>query len=54
MLRIDICVDATRLLVPDGAPTVLGEATRAPQRIEVTNIEGPWRVTKAESLDGSC
>ena len=54
VLRIDICVDATRLLVPDGAPTVLGEATRAPQRIEVTNIEGPWRVTKAESLDGSC
>lgn len=54
VLRIDICVDATRLLVPDGAPTVLGEATRAPQRIEVTNLEGPWRVTKAESLDGSC
>ncbi len=54
VLRIDICVDGTRLLVPDGAPTVLGEATRAPQRIEVTNIEGPWRVTKAQSLDGSC
>lgn len=54
VLRVDICVDATALLVPDGAPTLLGEATRAPQRIEITNIVGPWRVTKAEPVDGSC
>ena len=54
VLRIDICVDATRLVVPDGAPTLLGEPIRAPQRIEVTNIVGPWRVTKADPVDGSC
>ncbi|MDZ5622777.1 hypothetical protein [Nocardioides bizhenqiangii] len=54
VLRLDICVDATRLVVPDGAPTQLGEATRAPQRIEVTNILGPWRVTEVASVDGSC
>jgi hypothetical protein len=53
-LRIDVCVDATQLVVPDGAPTLLGEATRAHQRIEVRNLEGPWRVTKAEPVDGSC
>jgi hypothetical protein len=54
VLRIDICVDATALEVPDDGPTLLGEATRAPQRIEVTNIVGPWRVTEAEPVDGSC
>ncbi len=54
VLVLDICVDATALAVPDGAPTQLGEATRSPQRIEVTNIVGPWRVTRAESVDGSC
>lgn len=54
VLRLDICVDATALVVPDGAPTQLGEATRGPQRIEVTNIVGPWRVTRAEPVDGSC
>ena len=54
VLVLDICVDATALLVPDGAPTQLGEATRSPQRIEVTNIVGPWRVTAAEPVDGSC
>jgi len=54
VLRLDICVDATALVVPDGAPTQLGEATRAPQQIEITNIVGPWRVTKAEPVDGSC
>lgn len=54
VLVLDICVDATALLVPDGAPTQLGEATRSPQRIEVSNIVGPWRVTAAESVDGSC
>gem|GEM_PF-6612668 len=54
VLVLDICVDATALLVPDGSPTQLGEATRAPQRIEVTNIVGPWRVTAAEPVDGSC
>lgn len=53
-LFLDICVDATALVVPDGAPTLLGEPTRAPQLIEVTNIVGPWRVTKAEPVDGSC
>lgn len=53
-LLIDVCVDATDLVVPDGAPTQLGEATRAPQHVEVTNILGPWRVTRAESVDGSC
>lgn len=54
VLRIDICVDATQLVVPDGAPTQLGEATRAPQLVDVTNIEGLWRVTKVEPVDGSC
>ncbi len=54
VLVLDICVDATQLAVPDGAPALLGEATRAPQRIQVTNILGPWRVTKAESVAGSC
>lgn len=54
VLRLDLCVDATALLVPDGAPTQLGEATRGPQRIEVTNLVGPWRVTRAEPVDGSC
>ena len=53
-LLIDLCVDATRLQVPDGAPTQLGEATRAPQHVEVTNFVGPWRVTRAEPVDGSC
>jgi hypothetical protein len=54
VLVLDVCVDATGLVVPDGAPALLGEATRAPQRIEVTNIVGPWRVTKVEPVDGSC
>ncbi len=54
VLVLDICVDATQLVVPDGAPVVLGDTTRAPQRIQVTNIVGPWRVTKVESVDGSC
>lgn len=54
LLRIDVCVDATALQVPDGAPALLGEATRTPQRIDVTNIEGLWRVTRAEPVDGSC
>lgn len=54
VLHIDVCVDATRLEVPDGAPTQLGEATRAPQRIDVTNIVGPWRVTRAEPVEGDC
>ncbi len=54
VLRIDICVDATRLVVPEGAPTQLGEATRAPQQIEVTNFLGPWRVTEVEPVDGAC
>ncbi len=54
VLVIDICVDATELVVPDRAPALLGEATRAPQRIQVTNIVGPWRVTKAAPVDGTC
>ena len=54
VLTIDVCVDATQLVVPDGAPTLLGEATRVPQRIKVTNIVGAWRVTRFEQLDGSC
>lgn len=54
VLRLDVCVDATGLGVPDGAPTILGEATRSPQEIDVTMIEGLWRVTRAESVDGSC
>jgi hypothetical protein len=54
VLVLDVCVDATGLVVPDGAPALLGEATRAPQRIEVTNIVGPWRVTRVEPVDGSC
>jgi len=54
VLQIDVCIDATALEVPDSAPTLLGEATRSPQRIDVTNIEGPWRVTRVEPLDGSC
>ncbi|PWN01999.1 hypothetical protein DJ010_15805 [Nocardioides silvaticus] len=53
-LRLDLCVDATGLDVPDGAPAVLGEATRAPQQVDVSNIEGLWRVTRAEPVDGSC
>jgi hypothetical protein len=53
-LLIDVCIDATALEVPDGAPTQLGEATRALQHVEVTNIVGPWRVTSAEPVDGSC
>ena len=54
LLRVDICVDATGLQVPAAAPALLGEATREPQRIDVTNIEGLWRVTRAEPVDGSC
>ncbi len=54
VVRIDICVDATALEVPDDGPTLLGEATRAPQRIEVANFVGPWRVTEVEPVDGSC
>ncbi|WP_183093072.1 hypothetical protein [Nocardioides stalactiti] len=54
VLVIDLCVDATDLVVPDDAPTQLGEATRAPQRVEVRNYEGPWRVSKAVPVDGSC
>ncbi len=54
VLRIDICVDATALQVPDAAPVLLGEATRAPQRVDVSNIEGLWRVTRAEPVDGTC
>lgn len=54
VLRLELCVDATALVVPDGAPTQLGEATRGPQRVEVTNLVGPWRVTRAEPVDGSC
>lgn len=53
-LLIDVCVDATALDVPDGAPTQLGEATRAPEHVVVTNIVGPWRVTSADPVDGSC
>ncbi|KAA1419458.1 hypothetical protein F0U44_13585 [Nocardioides humilatus] len=53
-LLLDVCVDARMLVVPDGAPTQLGEGTRAPQHIEVSNIVGPWRVTKAVPIDGSC
>jgi hypothetical protein len=54
VLRLDVCVDGTALQVPDGAPTLLGEAVRAPQRIDVTFIEGVWRVTRAAPVDGSC
>ncbi|KAA1428397.1 hypothetical protein [Nocardioides antri] len=54
VLRLGICVDATALVVPDGAPTILGEPTRSPQQVDVTNIEGLWRVTRAEPVDGSC
>lgn len=54
VLRIDVCVDATALQVPDGAPVLLGEATRAPQQVDVSNIEGLWRVTRAEPVDGTC
>lgn len=54
VLTIEVCVDATALEVPEGAPTLLGEATRAPQRIQVSNLVGPWRVTKVQPLDGSC
>lgn len=53
-LLLDLCVDATALRVPDGAPGILGEPTRAPQQVEVTNFMGPWRVTRADRVDGSC
>ena len=53
-LLLDLCVDATALEVPEGAPTLLGEATRAPQHVVITNIVGSWRVTQVESVDGSC
>ncbi|MEZ0577904.1 hypothetical protein [Nocardioides sp. MH1] len=53
-LLIDVCIDATQLQVPDGAPTQLGEATRAPEHVEVTNIVGSWRVTGVDPVDGSC
>lgn len=54
VLRLEVCVDATALDVPADAPTILGEPTRAPQHVDVTNIEGLWRVTRAEPVDGSC
>ena len=54
VLRLDVCVDATALEVPDGAPAVLGGATRAPHRVEVSNLTGPWRVTAVQALDGDC
>ena len=53
-LRLDVCVDATALVVPAASPTLLGQATRAPQQIDVTNFEGLWRVTRAEPADGTC
>lgn len=53
-LVLDLCIDATGLEVPDGGPALLGEATRAPQQVDVTNIEGLWRVTRADPVDGSC
>lgn len=53
-LLLEVCVDGTLLEVPDGAPTLLGEPTRAPQQVDVTNVEGLWRVTRAEPVDGSC
>jgi hypothetical protein len=54
VLRLDVCVDGTALEVPDDAPALLGEATRAPQRVEVSNLTGPWRVTEVEAVGGSC
>lgn len=54
VLRLEVCVDGTGLVVPETAPAVLGEATRALQQIEVTFIEGVWRVTRAEVADDSC
>ncbi len=53
-LRLDLCVDGTGLQVPAGAPALLGEASRTPQQVDVTNIEGLWRVTRAEPVDGTC
>lgn len=54
VLLLDVCVDGTGLDVPDGAPAVLGTASRAPQRVTVANLSGPWRVTKVQELGGSC
>lgn len=54
VLVVDVCLDGTGLAVPDGAPALLGEATRAPQRIQVTNIVGPWRVTRVDQVAGTC
>lgn len=54
VMTIDLCVDATGLEVPDGAPELLGRAGRVPERVTVANLEGPWRVTRAEPVAGSC
>jgi hypothetical protein len=53
-LLLDLCVDATQLQVPDGAPAQLGVATRVSQRVVVSNIVGSWRVTGAAPGDRSC
>ena len=54
VVLIDLCVDATALVVPDGAPELLGRAVRSPERVAVVNLEGPWRVTRTVSGSGSC
>lgn len=54
VLRLDVCIDATALEVPEGAPAVLGSATRQPARVEVSNLTGPWRVTDVKGVGGGC
>lgn len=54
VLLLDVCLDGTGLEVPDGAPAVLGAAGRTPQRVQVANLSGPWRVTRVAPGSGSC
>ncbi|UMG93800.1 hypothetical protein [Nocardioides sp. TF02-7] len=53
VLRLEVCVDGSELDVPAGAPALLGTADRVSQQVTVTNLSGPWRVTKVEPR-GSC
>lgn len=54
VLVLDVCIDGTGLEVPPGAPAGLGAATRSPQQVHVTNLSGPWRVTKVTPGSGAC
>jgi hypothetical protein len=54
VLLLDVCLDGTGLEVPPGAPAALGAATRSPQQVQVTNLSGPWRVTKVTPRSGTC